>query len=84
MDENRQLAVFRVKAGLLLDAYAKRMKVFVVENAALGMTPEGIKAMRDNPKAHWAWEREKLVKELKREAAGVVNRVHMAAYLGAK
>ncbi len=81
MNENRQLAVFRVKVGTRLEEYADRMKIFVAENAALGMKPEGIKAIRENPLSRWAWERERLIKDVKREVAGLINRVHIAAYL---
>lgn len=81
-NENRQLAVFRVKADLSLETYAKRLKVFVAENLAMGMTREAVQAIVRDPLSRWAMEREKLIKDIKREVAGLINRVHIAAYMG--
>lgn len=80
MNENRQLAVFRVKVAQELENYANRMKVFVVENVAIGMSLESVRAIISNPLSRWAMERETLIKHVKREAADLVNRVHIAAY----
>lgn len=81
-NDNRQLAVFRVKADLALETYAKRLKVFVAENLAMGMTKEAVKGLVSDPDSRWAMEREKLIKDIKREVAGLINRVHIAAYTG--
>jgi hypothetical protein len=78
--KNLQLEVFRVKVRFLLEQYAAKMRIFVAENKAAGMTPEAIKAMRENPLSRWAMEREALNKAIKREVAGLINRVHIAAY----
>ena len=80
MNENRQLAVFRVKVADILSNYADRMKIFVAENVALGMSRESIRAMRRNPLSRWAMEREALIKAVKREVVGLINRVHIVAY----
>lgn len=80
MSENRQLAVFRVKVADILSNHADKMKIFIAENMALGMSREAIKAMRQNPLSRWAMEREAVIKAVKREAAGLINRVHIAAY----
>jgi len=79
-DKNIQLEVFRVKVRFLMEQYAEKMRIFVAENKAAGSTPEAIKAMRENPLSRWAMEREALNKAIKREVAGLINRVHIAAY----
>ena len=81
-EKNVQLEIFRIKVRFLLEQYAARMRIFVAENKAVGMTPEAIKTMRENPLSRWAMEREALNKAIKREVAGLVNRVHIAAYAG--
>jgi hypothetical protein len=78
--KNIQLEVFRVKVRFLMEQYAAKMKIFVAENKAAGMTPEAIKVMRENPLSRWAMEREALNKAIKREVAGLINRVHIMAY----
>jgi len=78
--KNIQLEVFRVKVRFLMEQYAAKMKIFVAENKAAGMTPEAIKVMRENPLSRWAMEREALNKAIKREVAGFINRVHIMAY----
>jgi len=78
--KNVQLEVFRVKVRFLMEQYAAKMRIFVAENKAAGMTAEAIKAMRENPLSRWAMEREALNKAIKREVAGLINRVHIAAY----
>jgi len=78
--KNLQLKVFRVKVRFLMEQYAAKMRIFVAENKATGMTPGAIKAMRENPLSRWAMEREALNKAIKREVAGLINRVHIAAY----
>jgi hypothetical protein len=78
--KNIQLEVFRVKVRFLMEQYAAKMKIFVVENKAAGSTPGAIRVMRENPLSRWAMEREALNKAIKREVAGLINRVHIAAY----
>jgi len=80
MKKNDVLEIFRIKAALLLGQWADRMRVFVVENQIAGLSPTALKDMRTNPKSKWAGEREALTKALKKEAAGLVNRVHFRAY----
>jgi hypothetical protein len=82
MANNPELEVFRLKARFLLEQHAQRMRIFVVENKAIGLTPEAIRALRLDPKSKWAQEREALIKAMKREVAGLINRVHLAAYTG--
>jgi len=81
MKQNDALALFRAKTGLILDQWADRMKVFIVENQVAGLSKEALRDMRTNPKSKWALEREALRKALKREVGGLVNRVHAQAYL---
>lgn len=84
MDENRQLAVFRVKCAKELENYADRMKIFIVENVAIGMSIEAVRAIIRDPLSRWAMERETMIKHVKREAAGLINRIHIAGYMGEK
>jgi hypothetical protein len=78
--KNDALEIFRVKATLALSQWSDRMKVFIVENQAIGLSKEAIKKMRSNPESKWAGKQADLAKELKKAAAGLVNRVHMQAY----
>ncbi len=81
INENRQLAVFRVKVTDILGNYADRMKIFVTENVAMGIPVESVRAIIKDPLSKWAMERETMIKHIKREVAGLVNRVHIAGYL---
>jgi hypothetical protein len=80
-DKNVQLEVFRIKVRFLLEQYAAKMKIFIAENKAAGLASEAIKAIRENPLSRWAMEREALNKALKREVAGLINRIHIATYI---
>ena len=80
-DKNVQLEVFRIKVRFLLEQYAARMRIFIAENKAAGLAPEAIKAIRENPLSRWAMEREALNKAIKREVAGLINRIHIAVYI---
>lgn len=81
MKQNAALGLFRAKTGLILEQWADRMKVFIVENQVAGLSKEALQEMRSNPSSRWALEREALRKALKREVSGLVNRVHTQAYL---
>lgn len=78
--KNAQLEVFRTKVRFLLNQYAEKMKIFVTENKTMGMTSDGIRKMRLDPKSKWAQERETLIKNVKREVAGLINVIHITAY----
>lgn len=80
MSMNPQLAVFRAEALALLDAYADALKVHVTKNRAMGIPADRIRRMMTEPDDTWAKTREKLIKDMKRAVAGMVNRVHIAAY----
>ena len=80
MSENKQLAVFRVKGTFLLSQYGDKMKIFIAENSALGLNAPALRKMRQNPLSRWAMEREALIKAVKREVAGLVNKIHLTAY----
>ncbi|OQB57131.1 MAG: hypothetical protein BWX98_01620 [Candidatus Aminicenantes bacterium ADurb.Bin147] len=81
MKANAALGLFRAKAGLVLDQWVDRMKVFIVENQIAGLSKAALREMRTNPTSRWALEREALRKAIKREVAGLVNRVHTQAYI---
>jgi hypothetical protein len=78
---NDALAIFRLKAALIMRQWADRMKVFVAENKIVGLSKEALRGMRTNPTSRWALEREALRRSIKREVAGLVNRVHAQAYI---
>lgn len=79
-EKNVQLELFRVKIRMLLEQYADRMKVLVTANAAMGMPAGRIRELRETDNNKWAWEKTKLEKAIKQEVAGLINRVHIAAY----
>jgi DNA gyrase/topoisomerase IV subunit A len=79
-EKNVQLEIFRIKVRFLLEQYAAKMHIFVAENKAADMSIEAIKIIRENPLSRWAMEREALNKAIKREVAGLINRIHIAAY----
>ena len=78
---NTNLDLARLKIALLMAQYAQKMRVFIVENKAAGMTGSALRAMRLAPDSRWAMEREALNKTLKREVAGLVNRVHIQGWM---
>jgi hypothetical protein len=80
MSDNKQLAVFRVKVAFLLLQFGDKMKIFIAENAALGLDVPAIRKMRRDPLSRWAMERETVIKAVKREVAGLVNKIHLTAY----
>ena len=81
-NKNVQLEIFRIKVRFLLEQYAARMRIFIAENKAAGLALEAIGAIRNNPLSRWAMEREALNKAIKREVAGLINRIHIATYIG--
>lgn len=66
---------------MLMEQFAQKMRLFIVVNKAAGMTDGALHEMRLDPKSRWAMEREALNKAIKRETAGLVNRVHIESYM---
>jgi phage FluMu gp28-like protein len=81
MNKNDALEIFRLKSALIMTQWADRMKVFVVENKIAGLSLEALKDARMNPNSKWSMERDALTRAIKREVAGLVNRIHFQAYL---
>lgn len=65
-----------------MEDYVRKTKIAVAKNRALGMSLEGIKAMRESPVSGWAARREVLNRDMKREVGGIVNRIYHAAKNG--
>jgi hypothetical protein len=80
-ERSSQLELFRQKAALLLETYAKKMKIFIEEESLAGSGAAEIRKMREDPESGWSKEREAVNKDLKREAAGIVNLVHITAVM---
>jgi len=79
--KNSRLELFRQKAALLLETYAKRMKIFITEEGLAGSGAAEIRKMMKDPESSWNKEREALNKDLKREAAGLINLIHLTAIM---
>lgn len=80
MKRNTLLQLFRLKIDMLLTQYAQKMKIFIADEKLAGSDLKGIKAVRDDPESTWNMEKEALNKAIKKEVAGLVNRVHITAY----
>jgi hypothetical protein len=81
MEKNPLLELFRVKVTLLMEQYVARTKVFVTENRLMGMPTAGLKRLREKELSKWAFDKNVLEKQIKKEAAGLINKVFMTAYL---
>jgi hypothetical protein len=75
-----ELQVFSQSAKLLLETYAKEMRIFVADESLAGSDPAEIRKMRADPESSWNMAKAALLKDLKREAVGLVNRIHIKAY----
>jgi len=75
-----ELGIFFQTAKLLLETHAKEMKIFIADESLAGSDPADIRMMRTDPESSWSLARDALLKDLKREAVGLVNRVHIKAY----
>lgn len=81
MNVNPHLELFRVKVAMLMEQYAQRVRVFVAENRLMGATPEALKAQKESELSRWKFNRDGLKKEIKREVAGLVNKIFLTSYL---
>jgi hypothetical protein len=80
--KNEHLEFFRVKAMLMIEQWADRMKLFIAENRLMGNELAALRKMRHDPESTWSIEREALNKAIKLEVAGLINRLHQAVYSG--
>jgi hypothetical protein len=74
--KNVQVETLRAILTELFDNYVREAKIAVAKNVALGMNVKGIRAMREDDKTKWAARRAVLLRDIKREVAGAVNRVY--------
>jgi hypothetical protein len=79
--KNDFLEIFRLKAAALMRAYVEQTKIFIVENRMMGMDAKALKALKEKEFSRWTFNREKLNKDIKREVAGLVNKLFITAYL---
>jgi len=78
---NAHLDLFRVKVDMLMEQYVQRMKVFIAENRLMGSGLDALRAQKEKDISRWKFNRDKLGKEIKREVAGLVNKIYLTAYL---
>jgi hypothetical protein len=74
--KNVQVETLRAILTELFDNYVRESKIAVAKNIALGMSPAGIRGFREGDKTAWAARRAILLRDIKRECAGAVNRVY--------
>jgi hypothetical protein len=79
--KNDFLEIFRLKVAALMRAYVEQTKIFIVENRMMGMDNAALKQLKEKEFSRWNFNREKLSKDIKREAAGLVNKLFITAYL---
>jgi len=65
---------------MLMHQYVEQMKIFVIEERLAKTSTEEIRKMREDPESSWNKRGEELNKDLKREAAGLINRIHIESY----
>ncbi len=78
---NAHLALFRVKVNMLIEQYVQRMKVFVVENRMMGSDLAALRTQKEKDISRWKFNRDALGKAIKKEVAGLVNKVYLTAYM---
>ena len=76
----KDLNVLRVKLATHLSQYVERMKIFMVEEKLAGSSIQEIRKIRNDPLSSWSKERNALKNEIKRSAAGFINKIHAIAY----
>lgn len=75
-----ELKVLRVKLETHLSQYAEKMKIYMAEETLAGSSIKEIRKIREDPFSSWTKERKALIKQLKRSAAGFINKIHSIAY----
>jgi hypothetical protein len=78
---NAHLSLFRVKVDMLIDQYVQRLKVFVAENRLMGSGLDALRAQKEKDISRWKFNRDALGKAIKKEVAGLVNKVYLTAYM---
>ena len=80
MPKVNDLKVLRVKIATHLSQYVERMKIFMVEEKLAGSSIPEIRKIREDPLSSWSKERNALKNQIKRSAAGFINKIHAIAY----
>ena len=75
-----ELKVLRVKLETHLNHYAERMKIYMAEETLAGSSIGEIRKIRDDPLSSWSKETNALKNQIKRSAAGFINKIHAIAY----
>jgi hypothetical protein len=65
---------------MLMEQHGQRLRVFVAENKLTGLSLQALKEQKDAELSRWTFNRDKLKKEIKREVAGLVNKIFLATY----
>lgn len=79
--KNDQLEIFRLKIRTAMRQYVDKMKIFIAEEKAAGSSIQDIKEMKADEYSSWNKEKDSLKRFIKQEAAGLINRLHIKAYL---
>ncbi len=77
--KNPLLEMLRASLTELLESHVRQSKIAVAKNRVLGMSVEGIRAMREGGTAKWQARLEVLNRSMKREVAGIVNYAYHSA-----
>ncbi len=74
------LKVLRVKLATHLSQYVERMKIYMAEETLAGSSIQELRKIREDPLSSWSKERQALKNQIKRSAAGFINKIHAIAY----
>lgn len=77
-----QIELLRATLTEILEDYIRKAKITIAKNKALGMSLDGIRAIRESDRTKWAARKEVLNRDIKREVGGVINRIYRAAGRG--
>ncbi len=80
--KNPLLEMLRASLTELMESHVRQSKIAVAKNRVLGMSIEGIKAMRESGTAKWQARLEVLNRDIKREVGEAVNRAYHVAKNG--
>ena len=75
-----ELKVLRVKLATHLSQYVEKMKIYIAEEKLAGSSIQEIRKISEDPLSSWSKERQALKNQIKRSAAGIVNKIHSVAY----
>ena len=78
--KNNQLELFRLKVRTILEQYRDNFKFLVAEYKLVGTPTKALANRKGDEKSRMNWEWEALRKTLKKECAGLINRIHIQAY----